>query len=297
MTEWIGYPLSGVCYFEVEATYGAGFSGSQSRFSDSVIDARIETGDINMELRSISEPSLVGFQKAMVDPTLHIEYIYQPHAGVSAVTYFYTRSGCDLDSMAIEIGASTCSAESTYYYLTGCKAKSFTVSGTKGDAYKISVDFSVASLGIYGTAQGSDPGAIGTDYAMFSEAGSITWAGVTGAYITESFEFTVDNNLSEYYDVGSTEKVQAIPGARDITGSCDISMDGGGETHFDEVLAATDITSVKLDTGLATGAYGEFELENGRFDSTNIDLNTSSEGLMSSVPFTFRGLTFNAGTP
>lgn len=294
----MSYPLQGVVYFEIESSYKNGFSGSQSRFSDVVTDARIETGDINTELRSISEVSLVDFQKTLEDPTLHIEYVYQPHTGISAVSYFYNRTDCDLESFAIEVGVNTCSASSdTYYYMIGCKPKSFTVSASKGDVYNISVDFSVASLGIYSTAQGTDPGAIGTSYAAFNNAGSITWAGVTGAYVTESFEFTVDNNLTDYHDVGSYVKKAAIPGAINITGSCDISLDDGGDTHFDEVLAGTNITSLKLDTGIATGACGEFELLSGRFDSTSIDVNTSSEGIMSSVPFTFKALDFNAGTP
>jgi len=292
----IGYPLSGEIYFEVEASYKAGFSGSQSRFSDVVTDARIETGDINLEFFGITEPSLIDFEKAMEDPTLHIEYVYQPHAGASAVSYFYNRSGCDLDSLAIEVGVSTCSATSTYYYMIGCKCKSFTVSGSKGEAYTIAADFSVASLQVAGTAMGTDPGAIGTDYATFNNAGSITWSGVTGAYVTESFEFTIDNNITDYYDVGSTKKKAAIPGQRNITGSCDISLDEGGDTHFTEVLAGTDITTVSLNTGCTTGSYGQFTLNNGRFDSTSIDVNTSSEGIMSSVPFTFKGLTFQAGT-
>jgi len=293
----MSYPLQGVVYFEVESSYGNGFSGSQSRFSDVVTDARIETGDINMELRSISEVSLVDFQKTMVDPTLHLEYVYQPHTGVSAVSYFYNRTSCDLSSLAVEVGVNTCdSANDTYYYLRGCKAKSFTVSASKGDVYKVSVDFSVASMSTDTAANGTDPGAIGTDYATFNNAGSITWGGVTGAYVTESFDFTVDNGITDYYDVGSTNKKAAIPGARAITGSCDISLDDGGDTHFDEVIAGTDITSVALNTGCTTGDMGTFTLNEGRFDSTSIDINTSSEGIMSSVPFTFKALAFSTGT-
>ncbi len=293
----MSHPLQGDIYYEIESSYKAGFSGSQLKFSDAVLDARIETGDINIELMSISQPSLVGFVKAMEDPTLHVEYILQPHTGASAVSYFYQRTNCDLSSFAIEVGVNTCSATSdSYYYMRGCKPKSFTVSSSKGEAYKVSVDFSVASLHIRNSAKGSTPTAIGTAYATFNNAGSITWAGVTGAYVTESFEFTVDNNITDYYDVGSTEKKSAIPGAISIKGSCDISMDDGGQTHFDEVIAGTDITSIILNTGIAVGENSQFTLYNGRFDSTSIDVNTSSEGIMSSVPFTFERVVFGTGS-
>lgn len=294
----ISYPFSGEVVYEVESSYGGGFHTGASRFSDAVTDVRLETGDINMELRSISQPSVIDFEKTMEDPTLHIEYVYQPHAGDQAIEEFYTRSGCELDSLAVEVGVSTCSTTSAYYYAKGCVCKSFTVSASKGEFYTVAADFSVSELvvGSSTSVVGGSPADIDTDYATFNNAGSISWGGVTGAYVTEAFDFTVDNNITDYYDVGSTSKKQAIAGQRNITGSCDISLDDGGETHFDEVLAGTDITSIHLNTGCATGDDGEFQLENGRFDSTSIDINTSGEGIMTSVPFTFRSLSFATGS-
>lgn len=291
----IGKPLSGDIYFEVESSYGNGFSGSQSRFSDAVENVRIDTGEISTELWSISEPSLIDFQKTMEDPTLHVEYVYQPHTGVSAVSYFYNRTNCDLDSLAIEVGVNLCGSAPSYFYLKGCKAKNFTISGRKGETYKVSVDFSVSEISVSNSATGTAPGSLGNDYAAFNNAGGITWAGVTGAYVTEGFEVTVNNNITDYYDVGSTDKSQATPGRREITGNCDISLDGGG-TNFSEVLAATDITQLDFNTGCTDGNLGTIELHNGRFDSTNIELNTDSAGIMSTVPFTFKKLAFTTGT-
>ena len=294
----VGFPFQGSILYELETSYKNGFDGGTAcRFSDVVTDVRIETGDINRELVSISTPSLVDFSKTQEDPMLHVEWTYQPHTGSSMVSYCINRTAGDLSSFAIEVGANTGAGTSAYYRCLGCKCKSFTVSAEQNGNYSISADYSVASLGIYSSATLSDPGAIGTTYAAFNAAGSIEWSGVTGAYVSKAFEFTVDNNITDYWDVGSNAKKCAIPGALSITGSCDISLDDGGETHFDEVIAGTDITHIKLDTGLATGNLGEFVLTGARFDSTSINLNTTSEGIFSSVPFTAKGLHFNAGTP
>ena len=295
----VGFPFQGQIYYNAETSYKSGMTGTQYVFSDAVRDVRIETGDINQTLATISQASIADISKTMEDPMLHVEWVLQPNGNIpSAVSACWNRIAGDLDSLAIEV--ETCRDRSTpsYYHMIGCKCKNFTVSGTKGENYIISADFSVASMWVNNNQLGSTPSALGTEYAAFNRAGAITWAGVTGAYVTESFEFTVDNNVTDYYDIGSTSKKACIPGAITITGSCDISVNDGGGNHFTEVLAGTDITSVILNTGVTTAGSGngKFTLSNGRFDSTNLDLSLSGEGLISSVPFTFRYLAIAIGT-
>jgi len=298
----LSYPFKGDIYYEVEASYKAGFSGTQLRISDAVQDVRIETGDINTELMSISEPSIIDFSKTMVDPTLHVEWVLQPHTGDSLISNCWSRSttSCNLDSLAFEVAVNACSTNSdrdAFYYLTGCRCKSFNVKASKGTNWIVSADFSVASLSINTARQGTKPAAFGTPYATFNIAGDITWAGVTGAYVTEGFDFTVDHNLVDYWDVGNTTKKASIPGAINITGSCDISLDNGGKTQMDEIIASTAITSVIFNTGqTAAGSNGKFTLKQGRFDSASIDVNLSGGTILSSVPFTFKTLTLAAGT-
>ena len=298
----MSYPFKGDIYYEVEASYKAGFSGTQLCISDAIQDVRIETGDINTELMSISEPSIASYSKTMVDPTLHIEWVLQPHTGDSLVSNCWDRSttSCNLDSLAFEVAANKCSTASdkdSFYYLRGCRCKSFNVKASKGTNWILSADFSVASMVINTTKTGTKPAALGTPYATFNVAGDITWAGTTAAYITEGFDFTVDHNLTDYWDVGNTNKKASIPGAISITGSCDISMDDGGKTQIDEIIASTAITSVIFNTGrTAAGGNGKFTLSKGRFDSASLDLNLSGGTLMSSIPFTFKMLTLAVGT-
>jgi len=295
----MGFPFQGLILYQKEPSYNYGFStASTRRISDTVTDVRIETGDMNIKLRSISEPSVQDYSQTMKNPTLHVEWVEQPNASDSLASYCYNRTDGDLHSLAFEVAVNRHQATSAYYRLAGCKAKTLTKSGSAGEHWTYTADFSVASLSTATASSASitDPGAIGTAYATFNTAGAITWAGVTLAYVTQSIDFTVENNLTEYWDVGSTEIKAAIPGALDITGSCDISLDDGGKVHFDEVLANTAITSIILNTGLTTGNFGKVTLNDGRFDSTNIDVSTGGEGIISSVPFTFKTLTFATGT-
>jgi len=160
----------------------------------------------------------------------------------------------------------------------------------------VSADFSVATVTVSDTITGVKPSAIGTDYAAFNVGGSITWTGATGAYVTQSLSVTVNNNISDLYTVGSYAKLGAIPLAKDVTGTCDISLDGGGGTHFSEVINGTDITSVVFNTGIGSSSDGKLTLNEGRFDSTSVALDIGGEAMMTSVPFTFKDLSWGAGT-
>jgi hypothetical protein len=296
----VSYPLNGQICYAVESSYKGGF-GTARLFSDSTRNVRIETGDINKELRDISSVDFSDFVKVMEDPLLHVEYVLQPVDSNDAIYQFYTRTTCDIPSLAIQVGVNVCdSSNDAYFIFLGCKAKSFTLSASKGEEYIVAVDFSVGSMYVATSEVSAQPSANGSGtypYASFNIAGGIIWAGVTGAYVTEAFSITVDNGVIDYHDVGSVAKKASTAGVRSITGTCDISIDDGGKTHFDEVLAGTDITSVILNTGCtAVGGGGKFTLNNGRFDSTNLDLNTGGEGLISSVPFKFKTLAIAAGT-
>lgn len=295
----VGFPFQGLILYQVEPSYAYGFStASDRRISDAVNDVRIETGDVNTALRTISEASVASFSLTMIDPTLHIEWVEQPNTKDSLASYCYNRTLGDLKSLAFEVSVNKSQTTKAYYNCIGCKCKTLNKSASTGENWIYTADFSVASMWVCAASSASmtDPGAIGTTYATFNTAGAITWAGVTGAYVTQSMNFTVENNITDYWDVGSTKKKAAIPGGIDITGSCDISLDDGGKVHFDEVLASTDITSIILNTGCTAGSFGKVTLNKGKFDSTNIDVNTSGEGIISSVPFTFKTLTFATGT-
>jgi len=292
----LGYPFQGDIWYWKETHYAGGNSGPTFPISDAVQNVRIDTGDINKSLMTISEPTLADFSKTLVNPTLHIEWILQPDTQ-SLVTLCADRTSlCTLPSMCFEVTTNSCQSTSSYYLLKGCVCKTMTISAEQGDNYKVSADFSVATVTVSSSVTGVKPTAIGGDYAAFNIGGSITWGGVTGAYVTQSLSLTIDNDIKELYNVGSTEKIGAIPGAKKVTGTCDISLDGGGGTHFNEVIGGTDITSLEFNTGIGSSSDGKITLTDGRFDSTSVELDVSGDAMMTSVPFTFKDVTFAAGS-
>jgi hypothetical protein len=286
----VGYPFQGSIYYTQEATYGGGHNGTVYRFSDAVNVCRVESGDINRALRHIGDEKIADFSKTLINPRLHVEYVWQPHTG-STISDFVTRTAGDLASFCVEFGASEDRGTSSYYICKGCKCDTLNISASTGENYIITIDFSVSSVVTSSVTTETDPGAIGNTYAAFNRAGSITW-GTGSYYVTKALDVTVNNNLNDYWDVGSTSKKCSIPGAKDVTGSCDISLDEGGAIHWYTVTDGTDITSIKFDSNTGAG-YDVFTLNNGRWDSTTIENNVSGEGMFDSVPFTFKDITFS----
>jgi hypothetical protein len=226
---------------------------------------------------------------------LHVEWVLQPDATVSLATYCCNRTSTgDLNSLSFEVGANTLGGTKSYYILNGCKCKTFNVSASRGNEYICTADFSVQSVTTAATATGTKPSALGTAYAQFNLAAhTITITGKTvAAYITDSIDITVENNLTDYWDCDSISKTAATAGAKDITGSCDISLDDGGGTHFNDVFTGKGLSSIAVVTG-CTGLDDTFTLTDGRFDNTSVDINISGEGMMTSQPFTFKELTIS----
>jgi hypothetical protein len=99
----------------------------------------------------------------------------------------------------------------------------------------------------------------------------------------------VNNNLTDYWDSDNPYKQASIPGAQEIVGSCDISLDGGGYTNFKEVLDRTAITSIAINTGIDN--WDTFTVNTVYFDNTSNDISTGGDGMMTSQPFTGYSLT------
>ena len=291
-----GYPFQGEIWYWNEASYGGGESGTTMRISDKVLDVRIDTGDVHRTLHDISEPSVCAFVETGGDVTLHVEWIYQPNALGSLASDCVNRTLGDLQDLAFCVGTSTKRATSSYYYLVGGKCKTFNFNGTRGDDYKCSADFSIQSVTTSTTATGSAPAALATDYATFNAAGTITFTGGYTAYITDSINVDVNNNLSDYMTVGSSAKLCAIPGKKDVTGSADLSLDEGGALAWYNIANLTAITSLVINTGRTTGDHGKLTLSTGRYDNLSVDVNQTDSGMMASIPFTFKDIAFATGT-
>ena len=284
----IGYPHQLSAWYWVEASYGGGASGTTYHISDSIVDARLESGEVNIPLWGANSTRVAEFLKTVKDPTLHLEWIPQP-ASDALIDDCIDRTNGDIDNLAFCIGASTTSTNSSYFYLKGVKCKVWNADATRGSRYVCSADFSVQSVATSTASTGSPaPASFATDYAVFNVAGGIyknTSAAI--AFITDSIHVTVDNHLTDYWDSDSQYKQYALPGRVEITGSCDISLDEGGAVHFSDVSSAATFANITVNMG-----YGKtLSLSTAIWDPVSIDQSVTDTGMMTSQSFKAMAIT------
>ena len=75
-----GKPFQGEIWFAEEIDYNQGWvSGTSYLPSDKVLDVRLDSGDIQIPLRGISNASVCGWAKSNDDPAIHVEWVLQPN--------------------------------------------------------------------------------------------------------------------------------------------------------------------------------------------------------------------------
>jgi len=294
----IGRPYQGSIVWKAEQTYGT-LSAQSVPYIASVVTqsvssvvkvARIESGDVNAYYRGIDSIDIsVATQKA-VDYTFHLEY--SPHHDDTLCDFLVDRSGGTVRSMSIEVVANS-EGTNSCYLMTGCKCKTVTISGSYDEPWTISADFSVQSIvtstttSLYSTASYDKSDHL----CMFNVASKVTnSSGNDLAYVTSSFDCTVNHNIQDVWTVGDRDKQAAIACARDITGSCDISLDEGGAFHFGDVIDSAN-TGLRVYLGHLGSSAPMLTLTDLRWDSSSIDVSEANEGMMESCPWTAKQIT------
>jgi len=279
----IGRPFQGsICYAD-ESVYGTAGTTPQS-IASMVGGARIETNEVNAFYRGISSVYVSVVTQKNVDYTFHLEY--NPHHNDTLLRKLVNRTSAGtVRSMTFELGANISGTTASYYKLTGCKCKSITLSGSEGEPWMVAADFSVKSIAT-STATTLLAPANPNDYVcMFNVAGTIRSGGVDLAYVTSSFDCTVNHNIQDIYTVGSRNKGAAIECALDVTGSCDISLHEGGAVQFGDVINAAKASTVKIMLAHTGSSAPSMWLTNFRWMSIGVDCSAVNEGMMASVPF------------
>ncbi|RLI63602.1 MAG: hypothetical protein DRO67_05475 [Candidatus Asgardarchaeum californiense] len=285
----IGRPFQGKAWYWVEATYGGGLSGATLPISKYIQDIKMGTGDVVKSIRSIESAVIIEQIQQCEEPTIHIEY--NPQIGDTMIDDCVDRSSCCiLQSLAFEFGANTCTGgdDTTYFYGVGFKAATVKISAAKDEPYSVVIDYEGKSIVTSTTAIGVEPTALSGAILQFNVAGSITKTGgfnPTGskiAYITDSIDVTISNQLTGYTDHDSTQKTFLVEGTLDVEGSCNITLDGAGGMHFGEVKAMTDFTLV-INMG-DTGAP-KITLPGCNWKNSEPGINTSGEAMMESAAF------------
>ena len=297
----IGRPFQGEIWFYTETSYASGVPSVHATSVSSVVEvARMETGDVNRYFRGIDSIYISKSTQSNVDRTFHLEYALQTDDVL--LEYLIDRVSGVVPSLGFIVGANTDQTTSSYWEMKGCRCKNVDVSGGEGEPWKVSADFSVSATSVGTTGHfiveksspttGND---VTGDVCMFNVASTIKADTKDIAYVTKNFSVTINHNTQDLWTVGSREKKNVIESALDVTGSCDISLDDGGVTHFQDVMDSDEATSIIINTAHVSGAP-VLTLSNTRFDSSSIDVSPGNEGMMESAPFTAKQIAVSTYT-
>ena len=287
----LGEPFKGTIWYWLEDTYGSGESATTLPISCKVQSVRVDSGDRFKVLKDIGSPLACNFLEQTKEPKLHLEYI--PQADDTMIDDVIDRMGscCSLQSLAFCVGANTCMADAdnkSYFYVTGAKPATVRIAASKNTEYMVTVDYEVKSAVTSKVATGSAPSVLTGEYLAFNIAGEIRKTGghiVDGdhiAFICNSIDITVTHKLEGHTDHDSLEKDYLIESDMDIEGSVDITLDGGGASHFGEVMANTAFT-IEIDMG-EEGAP-KITLPGCQWKNTSVTIDVSGEGMKNSTPF------------
>ncbi len=288
----IGHPFAGKAWYYVESSYGNGCTTATALpISKYIQNITLGTGEKVRDIQSIEQATLAERILQTNEPVFSIEYY--PQVGDTLIEDTVERSSCcTLQSLCFVAGANTClgtgTDDETWYLVKGAKPKSVKISSSKNEPYTVSIDFEVQSIA---TALGTctaEPVALAGAIMQFNVAGEITKTGghVVDtdhiAYITNSVDITIDHQLTGYTDHDSLNKSFLVEGTMEISGTVDITLDGGGGMHFAEVLALTD-----FDIEVTMGGVGAtvLTLSGCNWNSSEVKIDVSGEAMMESAPF------------
>jgi len=291
----IGKPFQGTVKYWIESSYGS-LSGTTYPVSCKVQNVRIETGDMFKTLRDIGSPLVCAFIKQTREPKIHVEYIPQCDEdvdnGLMALAINSASSCCTLHSLTFNVGINKCESDpdnQSWFLVAGCKPSSCRITASKNTEVLVTLDYEAQSITTDTNETGSSPTALTGAYLAFNVAGSITKTGgwnPTGskiAFITNSIELTFSRKLTGYTDHDSLVKSYLIEGEYDIEGSVDITMDGGGAMHVNEVLSMTTFT---ITWYMGGAGCPMITLPNCAWKNAAIETNVSGEAIFYNNPFT-----------
>jgi hypothetical protein len=304
----IGKPFEGIVYYVVESSFGSGIEEESEKLpiSNYVQSVRIGTGDKHAPIRGFDSPIVKALMSQTNEPELHIEY--NPQCDDTLLAHTANRgSCCTLRSFTFVVGISTCTFDdsptdvenASYFVLTGCKPGTIKIASTHNAPYTVTIDFLAKSIEAldYASAATEDydatPSDLEGDILQFNVAGEISKTGgdyvITKAggdrlaFITNSIDITIENQLTSYSDHDSLDKEYIVEGTLEVSGSVDITLDGGGASHINEVLNQTPFLII-----VDMGGVGcpRIYLPACQWDNGEVTGDVGGEAVMGSCPFT-----------
>jgi len=262
-----------------------------------ILDARPGIADKHEEIRGIDSACACDLHELANDYTFHLEFHPQCDS-LAFLEYICDRdTNCKLQPLAFSLVTNTCVAaagDKTCYFICGCKPKTVRINAAFNQYYTVTVDFSAKTVLTDGDAafptDGADADGVGTApddltgaYLGFNVGGSIQTAAGDVAHILDSFDVTIDHGLKDKWDHDSLTKQYAIEGALSVTGTCDISLDEGGGTHWGQVVNQNE-----FDLVVDLGGVGcpRLKFMDCKWKTSEIDVNVSGDDMMESAPWT-----------
>lgn len=313
----LGMPFQGDIWYFVQSDYCTAPCPTEQGLviSRKVIDARIGTGDRHEEIRGIHSACACNLHELAYDFTFHLEY--HPQCSDSLLERVCDRvTDCTLPVLAFSLVTNQCvtiTGNRSAFLITGCKPKTIRISASFNQLYTVAIDFSVQNIITDGgfatlyaelvaasdcastdvgvsdtTGWGIEPTdgvytAMGA-YLGFNMGGSIYDGNAAGlACILNSFDVTIDHGLKDKWDHDSMYKQQCIEGTMGATGTCDISLNSGGDIHWADVM---NQTAFDIIVDMGGSACPRLKFENCKWKSSEIDVNISGDDMMESAPWT-----------
>lgn len=190
-----------------------------------------------------------------------------------------------LKSYSFEVAVNLDGTTQSYYTFKGGKVESTSLRGSVGEAVMVEHTIKALSVSIVTSEPSVGTGSRETSAlgALSVYSGStITRGGSAVAYITRAFELSVSHSLSVEGTDNQTDPKEIFEGARQVSGRCDITIDDGGKTLADTVLAGTEAAMT-----FAFGSTGALEvgLTGVRWQNLDIPLDTQEGCIKQNVPF------------
>lgn len=273
----------------VESTPGTTPSNpAMIKFSDFVQSVSISLDPALTEWRDIGDYDATAFVAGLPAYGLKVSYLLHIDRKTQVDDAINRQSDNSVKSQTVEVSVNRDDVTVGYFRLLGAKAEEVSVRGEVGQPTMVEITYKGLNM-TRATAEPSvgsgsrETAALGA-LSVFSTS-SITRGGSAVAYITRSAEFRVSHSLTPHGTDNQVNPKAIFEGVRQVTGRADITIDDGGVTIADAVMALTGAT-VLFNCG-STGAP-KFTINNAVWENLDLSLGVNEGVVMAGVPFRAR---------
>jgi len=255
------------------------------KFSDHVQSVSMSFDPQLKEWRDIGDFDVASIVKGL--PMYGVRISYMLHSGRKTQLDDAINRQADnsVKSQTIEVSLNRDGSTVGYYTFLGCKAEDATTRGGVGEPVTVDITYKALSV----TRATSEP-SVGSGSRETASLGalchgstsSITRGGSALAYVTRTWEFKVSHALEALGTDNQTDPKVILEGIRQVTGTVDITVDDGGVTLTDAVLAGT---AAEVIFALGGAGAPKFTLSNVQWSNLEIPLSAEQGFVLTGVPF------------